>query len=71
MAPDYDLIDGVAAENALADKAYDADGLFKKIIDQGGDPVEPKGGRASRGRLRRWARQRRRPICEPSHTRAR
>jgi transposase len=41
MAAAYDLIDGVEAENVLADKAYDADLLFQKIIDQGGDPVIP------------------------------
>ena len=41
MAPAYDLIDGVAAGDVLADRAYDADGLFQKIIDQGGDPVIP------------------------------
>jgi transposase len=41
MAPACDLIDGVAAENVLADKAYDADRLYQKVIDQGGDPVVP------------------------------
>ena len=41
MAPACDLIDGVAAEYVLADKAYDADKLFQKVIDQGGDPVVP------------------------------
>jgi len=41
MAAAYDLIDGVRAENVLADRAYDADPLFQKIIDQGGDPVIP------------------------------
>jgi transposase len=41
MAAAYDLIDGVKAENVLADKAYDAEPLFQKIIDQGGDPVIP------------------------------
>jgi transposase len=41
MAAAYDLIDGVQADNVLADKAYDADPLFQKIIDQGGDPVIP------------------------------
>jgi len=41
MAPACDLIHGVAAENVLADKAYDADRLYRKIIDQGGDPVIP------------------------------
>jgi transposase len=41
IAPACDLIDGVAAENVIADKAYDADRLFQKVIDQGGDPVIP------------------------------
>jgi len=41
MAPACDLIDGLAAQNVLADKAYDADRLYRKIIDQGGDPVVP------------------------------
>ena len=41
MAPACDLIDGLAAEYVLADKAYDADRLFQKVIDQGGDPVVP------------------------------
>ena len=41
MAPAYDLIDGIQAEYVLADKAYDADLLFQKVIDQGGDPVIP------------------------------
>ena len=41
MAAACDLIDGVAAENVIADKAYDADRLFEKVIGQGGDPVIP------------------------------
>lgn len=41
MAPACDLIDGVAARYVLADKAYDADRLYLKIIQQGGDPVVP------------------------------
>lgn len=41
MAPACDLIDGLAAEYVLADKAYDADRLYLKIIQQGGDPVVP------------------------------
>ena len=41
MAAAYELVEGVTAENVLADKAYDADPLFQKIIDQGGDPVIP------------------------------
>ena len=36
-----DLIDGLAAENVIADKAYDAKRLYDKIIEQGGDPVVP------------------------------
>lgn len=39
--PACDMIDGVAAEHVLADKAYDADRLYRKIIDQGGDTVAP------------------------------
>ena len=41
MAPACDLIDGVAADDVIADKAYDASRLHQKIIDQGGDPVIP------------------------------
>ena len=41
MAPACDLIEGVAAGDVIADKAYDAYGLFQKIIQQGGDPVIP------------------------------
>jgi transposase len=41
MAPACDLIDGLAAQNVIADKAYDADRLYKKLIEQGGDPVIP------------------------------
>jgi transposase len=41
MAPACDLIDCVPAENVIADKAYDADKLFHKVIEQGGDPVIP------------------------------
>lgn len=41
MAPACNLIDGLPAQNVLADKAYDADSLFKRVIDQGGDPVIP------------------------------
>lgn len=41
MAPACDLIDRLAAQNVLADKAYDADRLYEKIINQGGDPVVP------------------------------
>jgi transposase len=49
MAPAGDLIEGVAARYVLADKAYDAHGLYQKIIDQGGDPVVPP--RRNRRRL--------------------
>lgn len=41
MAPACDLIDGLAAENLIADKAYDAKRLYDKVIEQGGDPVVP------------------------------
>ena len=41
MAPACDLIDGVAAEYVMADKAYDADSLHDRILDQGGEPVIP------------------------------
>ncbi len=41
MAPACDLIEGLPAQNVLADKAYDANRLYQKIIDQGGDPVVP------------------------------
>ena len=41
MVPAFDLIDGLTAQYVLADKAYDADRLYQKIIDQGGDPVVP------------------------------
>ena len=41
MAPACDLIAGLAAEYAIADKAYDADRLYQKAINQGGDPVVP------------------------------
>lgn len=41
MAPAYDLIDGLAAQNVIADKAYDGKRLYDKVIEQGGDPVVP------------------------------
>lgn len=41
MAPARDLIDGLPAEHVLADRAYDADNLFDKILDQGGEVVIP------------------------------
>jgi transposase len=39
MATACDLIDGLDAQNVLAEKAYDADRLYRKIIAQGGDSV--------------------------------
>ena len=51
MVPAGDLIDGLAAEYVLADKAYDASSLYQKVIDQGGDPVVPP----RRNRKRRHA----------------
>lgn len=41
MAPACDLIDGLEAEQVLADKAYDADSLCNKIEAQGGAVVIP------------------------------
>ena len=41
MAPACDLIDGFAAGQALADKAYDANSLCEKIEAQGGEVVIP------------------------------
>jgi transposase len=41
MAPACDLIEGLAAENVIADKAYDGQRLYDKVIAQGGDPVVP------------------------------
>lgn len=41
MAPACELIEGIAAECVIADKAYDAERLYRTIIDQGGDPVIP------------------------------
>jgi transposase len=41
VAPASDLIDGLAAEHLIADKAYDAHPLYAKVIEQGGDPVVP------------------------------
>jgi transposase len=41
MAPACDLIDGLAAEQVLADKAYDANSLCDKIEAQGGTVVIP------------------------------
>jgi transposase len=41
MAPARDLIDRLPAQYVLADRAYDADNLFDKILDQGGEVVIP------------------------------
>lgn len=41
MAPANDLIDGLKAEQVLADKAYDANSLCEKIEAQGGIVVIP------------------------------
>ena len=41
MAPARDLIEGLPAQHVLADRAYDADNLFDKILDQGGEVVIP------------------------------
>ena len=41
MAAACDLIEGLPAQNVLADKAYDANSLFNLVIEQGGDPVVP------------------------------
>lgn len=41
MVPASDLIDGLAAEQVLADKAYDADSLCEKIEAQGAAVVIP------------------------------
>lgn len=41
LGPACELIDRVAAEYVLADKASDAGSLCQKIIEQGGDPVVP------------------------------
>ncbi len=41
MAPARDLIAGLPAKHVLADRAYDTDHLFDKILDQGGDVVIP------------------------------
>mgnify|MGYP001162699319 CR=1 FL=1 len=39
MALACDMIDGLTAQYILADKAYDADRFYLKIIQQGGDPI--------------------------------
>jgi transposase len=41
MAPANDLIDGLEAEQVIADKAYDANSLCEKIEAQGGIVVIP------------------------------
>jgi transposase len=41
MTPANDLIDGLEAEQVLADKAYDANNLCDKIEAQGGTVVIP------------------------------
>ena len=41
MAPAPGIIDGLRAQYGLADRAYDADNLFDKILDQGGEGVIP------------------------------
>jgi transposase len=41
MAPAYDLVGGLKADQWLADRAYDADGLCALIRAQGGEAVIP------------------------------
>lgn len=41
MAPACDLIRGIPAQAAIADRAYDAHSLHDVILDQGGQPVIP------------------------------
>jgi transposase len=41
MAPACRLIEGLAAEAVIADRAYDADRFHDLILDQGGEPVIP------------------------------
>lgn len=41
MVPACDLIQGLPAEQVLADRAYDADRLIELIKDQGGKAVIP------------------------------
>ncbi len=41
MAPACDLIDGLNAEQVIADRAYDADRLYDLILEQNGEPVIP------------------------------
>ena len=41
MAPACGLIEGLRADQVLADRAYDADSLHDLILEQGGEPVIP------------------------------
>jgi transposase len=41
MAPACDLIRGLAGQQVLADRAYDADSLYELVLEQGGEPVIP------------------------------
>ena len=41
MAPAYDLVCGLHADQWLADRAYDTDGLCAMIAEQGGEAVIP------------------------------
>lgn len=41
MAPACDLICGLAGQQVLADRAYDADSLRDIILEQGGEPAIP------------------------------
>ena len=41
MAPACGLINGLNAEQVIADRAYDADRLYDLILEQGGEPVIP------------------------------
>jgi transposase len=41
MAPAYDLVRGLRADQWLGDRAYDADGLCALITQQGGQAVIP------------------------------
>jgi len=41
MAPACALVEGLAAGQVIADRAYDADRLYDLILEQGGQPVIP------------------------------
>ena len=41
MAPACGLVEGIAAGQVIADRAYDADRLHDVVLDQGGEPVIP------------------------------